>query len=225
MVCFTDYTLTVPKSNLVNYTKYVLQGVYSFQDGDLWFLNENLSDEEKKKYHRVKLNNETEDNYEIAFRWCNFTTLANVLPTTIVAPEKSYFTDKTVLAEAKFRICTEVDSASSDVAYSSNNQVDLDPKDVAVLIKQLVTDGDIQKYFPFDGEEAFVCVSNSVPLIIGSFNGKLGVNVLNFLIFDIDDGFIGSNRTNKLNEHFKVWKAEKDITAHIIPPNDLTISQ
>lgn len=223
MVCFTNYCLTVPKSNLANYTKYILQGIYNFMDEDLWFLKDGLTHEEKKKCHRVELNNETEDHYEIAFRWCNFTALVNVLPTTIVTPGRSYFTDKEVLQEAKSLISTEVDCASSDLACFTNKKVLLDTKLLPSLIKQLATDGIIQKYFPFDDEKAFICVSDGVPLIVGTSKGKLAVGILNFLLFDFDDGFNGADKIDKLIEHFKVWKAAGDITLPVVAPNDLTV--
>lgn len=223
MVCFTNYCLTVPKANLANYTKYVLQGIYDFRDEDLWFLKDDFSHEEKKKYHRVELTNETEHHYEISFRWCNFTALVNVLPITFVTPGKSYFTDKAIVQEAKSLISTEVECASSDLAFATNKKVLLDTKHLPSLIKQLATEGIIQKYFPFDDEKAFICVSEGVPLIVGSPNGKLSVGILNFLLFDFDDGFTGDEKIDKLIEHFKAWKEADDITLPVVAPNDLTV--
>jgi hypothetical protein len=215
MVCFTKYNLTIPKSSLNDYVKYVLKGIYGFNDSYMWFMNPNHSRKD------IKLIEETEDYYKVEFTLCNFTALINVLPETIKAPDKTFFTDKSILNEAKRLIAMEITSAETDLAFIYEHKISITSKNIPNLILQLANNGDIDYYYPIDNGY-FICASEGIPLLIGSSKGKLSISVANFFVFDFDDGFVTSNGATELNKLFREWKEIGDLSTPVIPCNDLT---
>lgn len=224
MVCFTDYTLRVPKRNLDDYVTHILKKIYSFNDLDLWFLTPGSSPH--KQYKNVELVNETDYYYDIKFTTSNFTTISNVLPETIKCPGKIFYSDSSVVDTAKKIINIETKISRTEVLITHNGdlpKVDLENMDM--LIFQLANDGVIDKFYPLDIRGSYICISNRIPLRISNIEGLLYVHVENFLIFDFDDGFIGEDVEN-LNNLFRNWKSvdSRVYSTPFLPPNVVVLT-
>lgn len=234
MVCFTNYTLIVPKSGLDDFVQYVLKDIYGFSSYDLWFLTPELYEISgnairlktdpmtEVKYMSVKLVNETDEYYYIEFRWANFRALVNVLPETKVVIGKKYFTNTNVIDHTCHLIKMEVRSVRDDRAFISREVVPVSTYELELLVKQLATDNVIQKFHKVS-DRGYICVADEVPIFLISDDNCLCVRAINDIIFDYDDGFCGMN-TTKLNEHFKRWKKNGDLSVPVVPVNDLTVN-
>lgn len=215
MVCFANYELTVPKSNSAFYVEHVLRKIYGFDENDLWFLNAGASN------NNVKLYKETEEAYIIRFRICTFITLVNVLPPTVVQTTKEICLDQQVYELIKDRIEDEVQSAHDDLARL-HRQKTVDSDKLFPAICQLTREGVISKFVSLDSPDQFICVSQDVPLLVASIQGKLVVDIINNVFFDVDDGFIGDLPMKNLNGKFKEWKARGDFAAPVLQQNVIT---
>ncbi|CAH6419182.1 Hypothetical protein HVR_LOCUS379 [uncultured virus] len=244
------FTLYVPKSNLENYKKYVLERIYSFKGDDFWFLNSN---EEKDHDSIIRLDEETDEHYNITFRFFGNITLCNVLPETLVTQGRIFYFDQEKLKQIrdylKYELTTKWElweQHQNEIYEYQGTKPSLTVDELPNIIKQLATDGDIQKYYQLT-ETMFVCVGKGFELrfrdsgvdqlYIGILNGKLFVMVGYGPDFDIDDGFFVGRReyddytkfleelrpeyADTLNEHFKAWQEKDDLSAIIIPPNDI----
>lgn len=232
MVCFINYTLKLPKSNLDNYIDFILKPIYEIDRKDLLFLNNNDQEEDWTRTNRIELIKETEEYYQITFKLSTFTALANVLPTTIIGDNTSLCTNIEVLDKIKETLQQHHNLVTTDVGLFYEEIIPFAKEDVSNLIKQLAIDGTIHKYFELD-EGVFLCVFKRLPLIIYTRNSELKSVIADFMIFDIDDGFLhydldegivdvpNSKFTIKLNGHFRSWKEKGDIKANVIPINDL----
>lgn len=224
MVCFSDYTLDVPKKDLDKFVTHILQKIYSFNDSDLWFLNP--GELSLNKSRTVDLVGETDTHYNIKFRKCNFTTIVNILPETIRCPGKTFYSDAAVVEAATKCIHNETYSACTDICLISKQiPIKVDIENMDMLMYQLANNGVITKFFPLDKKGSFVFVSNNIPLEFYNIDGVLYIHTVNFFIFDFDDGFNGCNTKNakNLNNLFRDWKkvCEKDYSAPFLLPNDL----
>lgn len=216
MVCFSDYGLRVPNSKLAEYRKYVLENVYSLGPKDLKFLDQSLPFEERRKSGAVTLTNETNEYYEITFRICAFTALVNVLPTTTIATDQPFYTNATILAEAKDRVDDEVYSACSDVGIHRSHRPIIESNDLNDLVKQLALDNCIQL-----NDSLYLCVASRVPFYFGTKDCYLFADICYKTIYDVDDGFLGGEFIDELNVYFSAWKNKDDVTAPVIPCNIL----
>jgi hypothetical protein len=95
------YDLIVPKNNIDNFTKYILQGIYEFSQNRLWVLNPGITGREN---YGVELIRETNKYYEIKFKISSSIPLINALPITSVTLGVKFFTNKEILREIKLLI-------------------------------------------------------------------------------------------------------------------------
>lgn len=98
---------------------------------------------------------------------------------------------------------------------------DLSIDNLDLIIKQLATDDTIQRYVQTDDPNIYLCSSQNIPLIIGIENGKFICRLATNIVFDVEKGFIGSDKLNKLNSYFAVWQVRGDVTAPILSPNNI----
>lgn len=215
------YHLKIPKKQEELYSQYVLRKIYEFSDADLWFINKVA-----QETSIIELIKETEDTYHIRFKWPVRISLCNVLPKTILAPDKVFFTDPVVLEYAKNRIADKISIEFTNVGQCDDTKIKFDIKSVLNLVKQLANNDIIQKYFPFDHDGYFICAAQNVPIIIGvvpEYKPEFLYIDSCPLPFDIQNGFIGCTACSKLTNYYSVWRKKGDITAEIFPPNDLNM--
>lgn len=218
MVCFTDYELLIPKTNLDDFVEYVLKKIYEFDNDDLWFLYENI---QQPKYNTIKVVEETDNFIKITFKRSNFIAVRNVLPITIIDDNKNFKNDIPIelYDECVHRIWGKRRSARDDLARIYGEYHIENDADITNLILALANEKVIDKYH-YLYNNMFICVSGGVPIYIGYHDNKLIVDIAYTLVFDYDDGFFGQG-TEIIQEKFQQWKEKGDIKEEIFSPNDL----
>lgn len=218
MVCFYNYKVRVPKVNLETYIEYILKGLYNLKDDDFWWLEK----KEISGYKNVTLVRETDEFYDLEFRLCTFTALHNALPKTIRHSDKVFFEDETIITAAVDRISNMIRSALDDVARYSREIVNISPNQMLCLIRHLANTNIIQRYTPLDIEGYYLCSARGVPFFLGSVSAQL-ICQMTLASFDADNGFVQSDYITHLNDSFQIWKENGDLSAPILPPNNLTL--
>jgi hypothetical protein len=163
---------------------------------------------------------ETDESYVIECEMVSFITLVNVLPVTIVKATKDFCTDQELCKILEDQIRGRIISVTTDTRVIYKPQP-VNTAQIALLVKQLVYKGIIQKFIQLESEGRYLCVSKSIPLLIESVNGFLNCSVVNRWSFDIDEGFFGENIPENLQRHFCEWKKHNDMNIPIFEPNVL----
>lgn len=226
MGCYIKFTLRVPKNNIDNYKKYILKRIYGLTDDDLLILTGGGSTNS-----HITLLEETATHYVITFSASTHTTIVNVLPDTLVTPGKIFYDNEQVLKEIKHRISASIQAVHDQLGECYLDYPNLSQRTFLIAIKQLATDGIIHKYF-WINNRTFICSYDKFPFLIYLYeDSDLMIEILDNAIFDVDDGFTAPKAygpssfkeklTIDLNNYYKQWKENGDITAHILPINDL----
>ena len=224
MGCFIKFKLEVPKDNYENYKKFILKRIYGLDEDDLWFSN---NKEKLESPFSVDLLEETNDHYIIAFYRSTFTMITNVLPETSITSNE-LCSDSSNLKEVKYRILSEIQSAHDQLGEFFDDY-NISIEELPNIIKDLTITHVIDKYFQFN-EPDFICSASKIPLhIYLNSKGLLKVKIVYNVIFDVDDGFSAPNNfgpssckhdlIHKLNDYYKQWKYNGDITSPVLPVN------
>lgn len=202
MVLFLDYKITVPKASFDAYYKYILKGIYNFKSwpGD------------------AKIVRETETEFDIEFTMCNYVPIALVLPWTIKSSTHENSIDPTLYDRIKGRIGSQVSVIRSEV-MKKLSPLDVGNLSLETLVHQLAHDEEIDKFARCD-HGVYLVFMQGVPLFLQIINGQLRTAGACFVNFHPDDGFTGFDMT-ELNNYFRHWKEVGDVTAPIIPANNL----
>ena len=227
MVCFTNFSVKIPKNNITNFNHHVMKKIY---DVNLQFENNTIIN--PTPAYLYKLGEETEDYYTVTFRNPSTISIINVMPKTIKNPNKTFFDDKCLIDKIKHKIDREIYCSEYDMCIIEQNEEPLtsSPNNFPLIINQLANEEIIDNYMSL-GDEKYLCSKGYITLILRLENLNIDVSDTRYYTFDYDDGFIyndpfsGECRVieGKNQDIFLKWKEVGDITLPILPSNDLTI--